>query len=137
VAAAGDYVMKRLGAGRTGFPTMVSSGTRGRTVLGPATNRVIRRGEFVSLGLSPCLNGYHGILRRTVKAGAPLTFPEAAFLDSLEGLYRAVFRATADTARQPRTRGTIPLAWIPSRRPATSITTGSSHTSSTWPGWPR
>jgi Xaa-Pro aminopeptidase len=100
VAAAGDYVMKRLGARRTGFPTIVSSGPRGRTVLGPATNRVIRKGEFVSLGISPAFNGYHGIVRRTVKVGAPRTFPEDMFMASLEGLYRAVMKAAAEAARK-------------------------------------
>jgi len=100
VAAAGDYIMKRLGAGRTGFPTIVSSGERGRTVLGPATNRVIRKGEWVSLGLSPTLNGYHGIMRRTVKAGADWDFPESQFMAALSGLYHAVFAATVETARR-------------------------------------
>jgi len=100
VAAAADYIMKRLGAGRTGFPTIVSSGTRGRTVLGPATNRVIKKGEFVSLGLSPTFNGYHGIMRRTVKVGAGWTKQDKAFMDALEGLYHAVFKATAEAARK-------------------------------------
>ncbi|MEW5901582.1 MAG: M24 family metallopeptidase [Acidobacteriota bacterium] len=100
VAAAGDYIMKRLGAGRTGFPTIVSSGTRGRTVLGPATNKVIRRGEFVSLGLSPTFSGYHGIMRRTAKAGASWTQEEKAFMDALEGLYHTIIRATGEAARQ-------------------------------------
>ena len=100
VAAAGDYVMKRLGARRTGFPTIVTSGPRGRTVLGPATNRTIRKGEFVSLGLSPTFNGYHGVVRRTVKVGAPRTFPEDMFMASLEGLYRAVMNAVAEAARK-------------------------------------
>jgi Xaa-Pro aminopeptidase len=100
VAAAADYIMKRLGAARTGFPTIVSSGPRGRSVLGPATNRVIRKGEFVSLGLSPTFHGYHGIMRRTVKVGAPLTFPEEEFLAALEGLYRAVIAAAAEAARK-------------------------------------
>ncbi len=100
VAAVGDYIMKRLGAGRSGFPTIVSSGTRGRSVLGPATNRVIRKGEFVSLGVSPALNGYHGIMRRTVKAGAERTFPETQFFAALEGLYHAVMKAAAETARR-------------------------------------
>jgi Xaa-Pro aminopeptidase len=99
VAAAADFVMKRLGAGRTGFPTIVSSGPRGRTVLGPATNRIIKKGEFVSLGLSPTFNGYHGIMRRTVKAGAAWTSQEKAFMEALEGLYRVVIRATAEAAR--------------------------------------
>jgi Xaa-Pro aminopeptidase len=100
VAAVGDYIMKRLGARRTGFPTIVSSGTRGRSVLGPATNRVIKKGEFVSLGLSPTFNGYHGIMRRTVKVGAPWTFPENAFMTSLEGLYHAVMGAVIETANK-------------------------------------
>ncbi len=100
VAAAGDYIMKRLGARRTGFPTIVSSGPRGRTVLGPATNRSIRKGEFVSLGLSPAFNGYHGIVRRTVKVGGPRTFPEDMFMASLEGLYRAVMKAVVEAARK-------------------------------------
>ena len=100
VAAAADYIMKALGAGRTGFPTIVSSGTRGRTVLGPATHRVIRKGEFVSLGLSPTFNGYHGIVRRTVKAGMEWTRREKEFMDALEGLYHTVIRAAAEAARR-------------------------------------
>jgi Xaa-Pro aminopeptidase len=99
VAAAGDYIMKGLGAGRTGFPTIVSSGTRGRSVLGPATNRRIKKGEFVSMGVSPTFNGYHGIMRRTVKVGAERTKGEKAFMDALEGLYHAVFRATQLAAK--------------------------------------
>jgi Xaa-Pro aminopeptidase len=98
IAAAGDYVMKRLGAGRTGFPTIVSSGTRGRTVLGPATNRVINKGEWVSMGVSPAFNGYHGIMRRTVKAGRAWTIAETRFLEALEGLYHVVMQAVTEAA---------------------------------------
>jgi Xaa-Pro aminopeptidase len=100
VAAVGDCIMKALGAGRTGFPTIVSSGPRGRTVLGPATHRRLREGEFVSLGLSPTFNGYHGIMRRTVKVGAARTPREKAFMKALEGLYHTVIRAAAEAARK-------------------------------------
>ncbi len=100
VAAAGDYILKRLGARRTGFPTIVSSGTRGRSVLGPATNRKIKKGEFVSLGISPAFNGYHGIMRRTVKAGSEWTQEEQAFMDALEGLYHAVIKASREAAEK-------------------------------------
>jgi Xaa-Pro aminopeptidase len=99
VAAAADYIMKRLGAGRTGFPTIVSSGSRGRSVIGPATNRVIKRDEFVSLGLSPTFNGYHGIMRRTVKVGAAWTDAERKFMAALEGLYHTVIQASVEAAR--------------------------------------
>jgi Xaa-Pro aminopeptidase len=100
LAAVADYIMKRLGAGRTGFPTIVSSSTRGRTVLGPATNKVIGKGEVVSMGLSPTFNGYHGIMRRTVKCGADWTFREQVFMETLEGLYHKVMRATTAAAKK-------------------------------------
>lgn len=100
VAAAGDYIMKRLGAGRTGFPTIVSSGDRGRSVLGPATNRIIRKSECVSMGLSPTFNGYHGIMRRTVKAGADWTAEEKTFMDALEGLYHTVYKAVREASQK-------------------------------------
>lgn len=98
VAAVGEYIMKRLGARRTGFPTIVSSGTRGRTVLGPATNKSIKKGEFVSMGISPAFNGYHGIMRRTIKVGAELTREEKAFMDSLEGLDHVALKAVQQAA---------------------------------------
>ena len=100
LAAVADYIMKRLGAGRTGFPTIVSSGERGRTVLGPATNKIVKRGEVVSMGVSPSLNGYHGIMRRTVKCGADWTFAERVFMETLEGLYHRVMKATAAAAKK-------------------------------------
>jgi Xaa-Pro aminopeptidase len=100
LAAVGDYVMKRLGARRTGFPTIVSSGTRGRTVLGPATNKIIKKGEVVSMGISPTFNGYHGIMRRTVKAGADWTFEERVFMETVEGLYHKVIAATSEAAKR-------------------------------------
>jgi Xaa-Pro aminopeptidase len=100
VAAAGDYIMKRLGARRTGFPTIVSSGRRGRSVLGPATNRAIKKGEFASLGISPAFNGYHGIMRRTVKVGEKWTKEEKAFMQALEGLYHAVMKAVGQAVKK-------------------------------------
>jgi Xaa-Pro aminopeptidase len=110
VAAVGDYIMKRLGAGRTGFPTIVSSGPRGRSVIGPATNRIIRRGEMVSLGVSPSFLGYHGVVRRTVKAGAERTFAEDQFLAALRGLYHAVWAATVRAAARGLPARTIDAA---------------------------
>lgn len=97
VAGVGDFVMKELGAGRTGFPTIVTAGERNYTVIGPATNNEIRKGDMISLGVSPCFNGYHGVVRRTVKAGQ-LTKEEGEFLKAVEGLYRVVIEATAEAA---------------------------------------
>jgi len=101
IAGVGDFIMKELGAGRTGFPTIVTAGERGYTVIGPATNNVLREGDMVSLGVSPTFNGYHGVIRRTVKVGdEPLTEGQRSFLKAVEGLYRVVMEATIDAARR-------------------------------------
>jgi len=100
VAGVGDYIMKELGAGRTGFPTLVDAGDRGYTVIGPATNNVIREGDMVSLGVSPTFNGYHGVIRRTVKAGKTPTPEQKKFLEALKGLYHTVREATKEAAEK-------------------------------------
>ncbi|MEM2122089.1 MAG: M24 family metallopeptidase [Candidatus Bathyarchaeia archaeon] len=100
VAAVGDHIVKALGGTRTGFPTIVTSGERGYTVIGPATNRVIHMGEIVSLGVSPTFNGYHGVIRRTVKVGEGFTSEEREFMEAVEGLYKVVMEATSRAASE-------------------------------------
>lgn len=94
VAGVADYIMKELGAGRIGFPTIVTSGQkRGYTVIGPATNNVLKEGDIISIGLSPTFKGYHGIIRRTVKVGGNLTNMQQDFIKAVEGLYLTVIKA--------------------------------------------
>ncbi|MBO3753441.1 MAG: aminopeptidase P family protein [Candidatus Brockarchaeota archaeon] len=100
VAGVGDYVMKELGAGRTGFPTIVTSGERNYTIIGPATNRVIQKGDMVSMGVSPAFNGYHGVIRRTFRVGEPMTRGQREFHEAVEGLYRVVMEAVQTAARE-------------------------------------
>ena len=99
VASVGDFIMKALGAGRSGFCTIVTSGERGNTVIGPATNKIIQEGEIVSLGVSPTFNGYHGIIRRTVAAGKEPQPRQADFIKAVEGLYVAVMEAVKQAAK--------------------------------------
>jgi len=100
VASVGDFIMKALGAGRTGFCTIVTSGERGYTVIGPATNKGIREGEIVSLGASPTFNGYHGVIRRTVRAGKEPDRKQKEFIRAVEDLYVVVMDAVKDAAKQ-------------------------------------
>lgn len=69
VAAYADFVMKWLGADRLGVCTQVQSGPRAVTLIGRATNRVIREGELVGLGVSARYDGLAACVRRTVVAG--------------------------------------------------------------------
>ena len=71
VAACGDYVMKYMGADRFGVNTMVASGKRSSTVLGRASNKVIKEGEMVLLSISARYEGLASCLGRTVIAGNP------------------------------------------------------------------
>jgi len=69
VAACADFVMKWLGADRLGVCTQVQSGRRAVTLIGRATNKVIRDGELVGLGVSARYDGLAACVRRTVVAG--------------------------------------------------------------------
>jgi len=95
VASVGDRIMKYLGAARSGVVTLVTSGQRNYTLIGGATGKVIRAGEMVALGVSPTFNGYHGVVRRTVRAGNDAYGEhQKLLLDTVEGLYKVVIEAT-------------------------------------------
>lgn len=69
IAAVGDFTVKALGGNGYGFDTIVNSNERCRTVIGPASNRVIREGEIVQIGCSPSFEGYKGVCRRAFVMG--------------------------------------------------------------------
>ena len=110
VAGVGDFVVKALGAHRTGFPTIVTSGDRNYTVIGPATDRIIKSGDVVSLGISPTWHGYHGIVRRTVRAGKDFTAGQRKFLEVVEGLHNVVFEAFETAAAENLPAGSTDAA---------------------------
>ena len=98
IAGVGDFVCKALGAHRTGFPTVVTSGARNYTVIGPASDKIVKRGEVVSMGVSPTWHGYHGIVRRTVRAGTNFTAGQRKFVEVVEGLHNTVWEAMIEAA---------------------------------------
>lgn len=69
LAAVADFTVKALGGCGYGFETIVNSADRCRTVIGPASNRVIREGELVQIGVSPSFAGYKGVCRRAFVMG--------------------------------------------------------------------
>jgi Xaa-Pro aminopeptidase len=69
LAAEADRVMKQMGAYSYGFDAIICSGPRINTIIGRSSNRVIREGEMVMLGVSPRYEGYTSALGRTVVAG--------------------------------------------------------------------
>lgn len=70
VAAAAEYVMKRLGGERYGIATIVSSGKRVSNVIGGASRKIIESGDLVELTLSIRYEGLSACIGRTVGVGA-------------------------------------------------------------------
>jgi len=97
VAAIGDMIMKFMGAQGYGFETIVNSGERVRTIIGPAENKIIKEGEIVQLGVSPSFDGYKGVCRRSVVMGKPNNIQKlyfyhlkTAFLKAKKALKKAI-----------------------------------------------
>lgn len=87
VAAVADFVIKSLGADGYGVETQVTSGPRCKTVIGPASNKVILDGENVLLACSPSFRGYKGVARRNVIMGKR-TALQKEFFDVMNEAYR-------------------------------------------------
>ena len=110
LAGVAEFIFKQLGSHRLGFPTIVTSGLRNYTVIGPASDKVIDDGDLVSIGLSPTWHGYHGILRRTIRVGAAPTAGQRELIAAVEGLYRTVIEAAQKAAAEGLNTQTIDQA---------------------------
>ena len=71
VAAEIEYRMKRGGADRSAFETIVASGPRAAWPHARASSRRLRRGELVILDLGAILAGYAADMTRTLYLGRP------------------------------------------------------------------
>ena len=89
VAAVGDFVIKSLGGGGYGIETIVASDFRCRSVIGPATNRVMNEGEIVQIGCSPDYEGYKGVCRRAFVLGKRSPLQQQYFDIMNEGFHIA------------------------------------------------
>lgn len=69
VAAVADFVIKSLGGDGYGIETIVNSGKRCTTIIGPASNKIIEKDEIVQVGCSPSYNCYKGVCRRAFVVG--------------------------------------------------------------------
>lgn len=60
VAAAGEYVCRLNGASSFAYTCIVGSGERAKAVVPTATDKVMKDGELVMIGIAPRINGYAG-----------------------------------------------------------------------------
>ncbi len=66
-----EFFMRRHGASRTAFETIVASGPRSAMPHGVASDRKLQAGDFVVMDFGAVLKGYHSDITRTVVVGEP------------------------------------------------------------------
>lgn len=69
VAAELEHCMRKLGAEKPAFDTIVASGERGSLPHGLATDKIIIDGDFVTMDFGAVYQGYHSDITRTVCVG--------------------------------------------------------------------
>jgi len=69
IAAELEHLMRREGAERAAFDTIVASGVRGSLPHGRAGEKLIKSGEFVTMDFGAVYRGYHSDTTRTVCVG--------------------------------------------------------------------
>ena len=69
VAAELEYLMKKFGAEKISFDTIVASGWRGSLPHGVASDKKISKGEFVTMDFGAIYNGYCSDMTRTICVG--------------------------------------------------------------------
>ncbi len=71
VALALEFAMKKAGADEKAFDFIVASGTRGALPHGRASNKLISRGELVTIDFGAVCNGYNSDETVTLAVGVP------------------------------------------------------------------
>lgn len=66
-----EFFMRKQGATSSSFDIIVASGVRSALPHGVATNKVIEKGDFVTLDFGALYNGYISDITRTVAVGQP------------------------------------------------------------------
>ena len=66
-----EFFMRKQGATSSSFDIIVASGVRSALPHGVATNKVIEKGDFVTLDFGALYNGYISDITRTIAVGQP------------------------------------------------------------------
>lgn len=103
VAAWGNFVAKELGSENMGWDVILGTGEANRTLIGPALNEEIKRGDYVHLGVAPKRDGLNSCLRRSIIAvGSPeeVTAEQKYWFEFVEEAYRVGLKAYIEVAEK-------------------------------------
>ncbi len=96
ISAEISYLHKKYGAQNDAFDVIVASGERGSLPHGTASNKKIKKGEFITLDFGCVVDGYHSDMTRTVCFGKPSA--------EMKKVYRVVFDAQQKACDAVRSR---------------------------------
>ncbi len=103
VAAWGYFTAWEMGCEELGFDLIVGANEANRTLIGKALNRVIRKGDFVHLGVSAKRDGLNACIRRSVIAvPSPkmVTDRQKYWFELVEGAYQVGYDKYVEVARK-------------------------------------
>lgn len=66
-----EFFMRKAGATSSSFDTIVASGSRGALPHGVASDKIIEKGDFVTMDYGAYYNGYISDITRTIAVGEP------------------------------------------------------------------
>lgn len=85
-----EFYMKKLGATDLSFPSIVASGVRSSLPHGEATDKVVNKGEFLTLDYGCVYEGYCSDMTRTVVIGEPSEKMKEVYNTVLEAQEKAL-----------------------------------------------
>ncbi|MCX7704754.1 MAG: M24 family metallopeptidase [bacterium] len=103
VAAWGYFIGRELGAEEMGWDIIVGANEANRTLIGKALNRVIRKGDYVHLGVAPKRDGLNSCIRRSVIAvedPSEVTEEQKYWFNLVEEAYRIGFEKYCEVAEK-------------------------------------
>ena len=86
VAAAGEAICRMKGANSFAYSTIVGSGERSNAVVPTATNKIMKAGELVMIGIAPRYNGYAGTVGDTLPVSGEYTQEQKDYLNHLRSV---------------------------------------------------
>ncbi|WP_010238040.1 M24 family metallopeptidase [Clostridium arbusti] len=86
-----EFTMKKLGAKDLSFPSIVASGVRSSLPHGKATDKIVEKGDFLTLDFGCIFEEYCSDMTRTVAIGEPN--------DKLKEIYNVVLKAQEDVLK--------------------------------------
>ena len=91
VAAAGEYECRLRGADSFAYQCIVGSGERAKAVVPTATNRQMKDGELVMIGIAPRYNGYAGTFGDTLPVNGVYTQQQKDLINYMRETFRLTY----------------------------------------------